>query len=363
MKGFFAGKNILITGGTGSLGQALVRELLKYDPKVIRIFSRDEAKQFDMQQDLEGYKNVRLLLGDVRDANRLRRAMEGIDIVFHTAALKHVPSCEYNPFEAVKTNILGTQNVIELALEHNVERVIYTSTDKSISPTNAMGATKMVAERLISAAEFHKGTRHTKFASVRFGNVMGSRGSVIPLFKKQIMKGGPITVTVPEMTRFMMTIKQAIKLTLQAAKLVIGGEVFVLKMPVVRVRDLAELVIEEFAPLCGYRSEEIRIKYIGLRPGEKMYEELMTQEEAQFATEFADMFAIPSAFSGKTYRYGGGRPAQKRAYSSHEEVLLDKECLRDLLYQEGLLEQRRDNLGLAEVATSVDDERNDNNCG
>ncbi len=348
------GKSVLVTGGTGSLGQALAREILRYKPKVLRIFSRDEAKQFDMHQDLSDYDNIRFLLGDIRDGQRLRRAMEGINIVFHTAALKQVPSCEYNPFEAVKTNILGTQNVIETALEHNVERVIYTSTDKSISPTNTMGATKLVAERLMSAAEFHKGARRTLFASVRFGNIMGSRGSVIPLFKRQILQGGPITVTVPEMTRFMMTVKQAVKLTLEAARRVIGGEVFVLKMPVVRVRELAEVMIEEFAPLCGYRPLDISIKYIGLRPGEKMYEELMTCEEAQFATEFPQMFAIPPTFSGKTYNYADGQAAGQRAYSSHDQPVLSKEELRELLWREGLLEQRRSPFaGLPEVAVSL----------
>ena len=341
MEGLICGKKILITGGTGSLGQALVEKILAYQPEVVRIYSRDEAKQYDMQHTLGGHGKVRFLLGDVRDGDRLRRAMEGIDMVFHTAALKHVPSCEYNPFEAVKTNILGTQNVIDAALEFNVERVIYTSSDKSISPTNTMGSTKLVAERLISAADYHKGTRRTLFASVRFGNVMGSRGSVIPLFRQQILQGGPVTVTVPEMTRFMMTLRDAVNLTLAAARQVIGGEVFVLKMPVVRVQDLAEVLIEEFAPLCGRKAEDIGIKYIGLRPGEKMYEELMTGEEARQAVEFPRMFAVPPAFRGKRYEYDGGRPAGQRAYSSEQIKVLGREELRRLLWQEGLLERRQ----------------------
>lgn len=341
MSASFEGKRVLVTGGTGSLGQALVEEILRHNPEVVRIFSRDEAKQFDMQQELGKHKNVRFLLGDVRDSERLRRAMEGITTVFHTAALKQVPSSEYNPFEAVKTNIFGTQNMIEAALEHNVERVIYTSTDKSISPTNTMGATKMVAERLISAAEFHKGSRRTLFASVRFGNVMGSRGSVIPLFKKQIFGGKPVTVTVPEMSRFMMTLEQAVQLTLEAARLVLGGEVFVLKMPVVRLQDLAEVMIENFAPLAGRRSEEIPVEYIGLRPGEKMYEELMTTEEARFALEFSNLFAVPPQFSGKTYQYAGSKPAEIKPYCSIDQIPLTKEEVRALLWQEGLIDSRR----------------------
>jgi len=177
MRDLIRDKKILITGGTGTLGKALLNEILKYDPKVVRIFSRDEAKQFDLQFELSGYKNTRYLLGDVRDKERLMRAMEEIDIVFHTAALKHVPSCEYNPFEGVKTNIIGTQNVIDAALYNRVNKVIYTSSDKAISPTNTMGATKLVAERLVSAADYYKGSAKTVFCAVRFGNVMGSRGS------------------------------------------------------------------------------------------------------------------------------------------------------------------------------------------
>lgn len=354
MQNLIKGKKILITGGTGSLGQALLKEILLYNPEVVRIFSRDEAKQFEMQQDLGLVSNIRFLLGDVRDAKRLGRAVEDIDIVFHVAALKHVPACEYNPFEAVKTNILGTQNIIEAALEYNVERVVYTGTDKSISPTNTMGATKMVAERLMSSAQFHKGSRRTLFASVRFGNVMGSRGSVIPLFKKQILKGGPVSVTVPEMTRFMMTIREAVQLTMEAARLVIGGEVFVLKMPVIRVRDLAEVLIEDFSPLCGRNPEDINIEYIGLRPGEKMYEELMTSEEAEFATEFPSMFAVPPAFGGKIYQYEEGRPGRKKAYNSHTETPLNKEQLKELLWRHGLLERRQmPSLSLPEVAAGL----------
>lgn len=341
MSTILTNKSILITGGTGTLGKALLKEILKYHPKVVRIFSRDEAKQFEIQHEMGEQHNIRYLLGDIRDKERLRRAFEGIDIVFHTAALKQVPSCEYNPFEAVKTNILGTQNVIDIALEFNIERVIYTSSDKAINPTNTMGATKLVAERLISAADFHKGNKRTIFASVRFGNVMGSRGSVIPLFKQQIIKGGPVTVTMAEMTRFMMTVQQAVRLTLEAAKLAIGGEVFVMKMPVIRLQELAEVMIEEFSPLVGYKPQEIAIEYIGLRPGEKMYEELMTLEEARFARELNHLYAVPPQFGGKTYEYPNSKPAQVKPYSSMDQIFLTKEEIRKLLWQEGLVEKRR----------------------
>ena len=341
MKALLEGKKILVIGGTGSLGQSLIKAILNYRPQVIRIFSRDEDKQHELQQDLGSKPYLRYLIGDIRDKDRLRRAMDGIEMVFHLAALKHVPSCEYNPFEAVKTNIIGTQNVIDLAMELNVEKVIYTSSDKAISPANTMGATKLVAERLMSAADYYKGTSRTVFAAVRFGNVMGSRGSVIPLFKRQIVNGGPVTVTVPEMTRFMMSQGQAVQLTLEAAQRARGGEIFVLKMPVVRVIDLAQVFIEEFAPRCGYRPEEIETEIIGLRPGEKLFEELMTQEEAKYAMEFEHMFAIPPSYIGGPFNYAGARPATQKTYSSKDVEPLCKEGLRELLFREGLIEQRR----------------------
>jgi FlaA1/EpsC-like NDP-sugar epimerase len=183
MKALFKGKKILITGGTGSIGQEIVREILKYEPEVVRILDVDETKQFELQQEYGNLENVRFLLGDIRDKERLSRAIEDIDIVFHTAALKHVLACEYNPFEAVKTNVIGMQNLIEVAMDEEVEKVIFTSSDKAVNPTNVLGASKLLAERLITSANYYKGVRDTIFSSVRFCNVLGSRGSFIPLFK------------------------------------------------------------------------------------------------------------------------------------------------------------------------------------
>jgi len=296
----FENKNILIIGGTGTIGQALVKKLITYNPKVIRILSRDEFKQYQMQQQLEGFKNIRFLLGDVREKERIYKAMRGIDIVFDLAALKHVPACEYNPFEAVKTNVLGTQNVIECAIENKVKKVIYSSSDKAVSPTNTMGATKLLAERLIASADYWKGGNTPVFAAVRFGNVLGSRGSVVPLWEEQILSKREITVTDPNMTRFMISIDSAVDLTLRACEIAKGGEIFVLKMPVVRLGDLAEAAIGKTCGKLGIPSDEISIRAIGLRPGEKMYEELMTEDESQYAMEYEDMFAIqPLARSGK----------------------------------------------------------------
>lgn len=298
-QGMYHNKRILVTGGTGTIGTHLINRLLQDEPQVIRIFSRDEFKQYDIGFQLKEHESrLRFLIGDVRDYTRLSRAMENIDYVFHTAAMKHVPSCEYNPFEAVQTNVIGTQNVIQAALENEVAKVLFTSTDKAISPTNTYGATKLTAERLISAAEYQKGAKRTVFSSVRFGNVMGSRGSVIPLFERQILEKGEITITDPDMLRYMMTPSQAIELILQANAMATGGEVFVLKMPVIRIGDLAEAVIDLVTEKHKL-ARKIQLKYIGLRPGEKRYEELMTLDERLQAIERDSMFVIPSLFNKK----------------------------------------------------------------
>ncbi|WP_246147324.1 polysaccharide biosynthesis protein [Aneurinibacillus danicus] len=314
----------------------MVRELLTYNPKVIRIFSRDEYKQYEMQNEYREYsRQLRFLIGDVRDYDRVCRAMEDVDYVFHLAAMKHVPACEYNPFEAVQTNVIGTQNVIQAAMQAGVRKVLFTSTDKAISPTNTYGATKLTAERLISAAEYMKGTKKTIFSSVRFGNVMGSRGSVIPLFKKQILEQGYVTVTDPNMLRYMMTPSQAISLMLKANELAQGGEVFVLKMPIVKVGDLVEVIIEEMTRKYNLQST-VDIRTIGLRPGEKRYEELMTDDEAHVALEAKEMYIIPSVFGGErtypeVYKKGvhGIFPQASDA--------IGKEVLRDWLLGDKLL--------------------------
>jgi len=288
----FENKNILVIGGTGTIGQALVKKLITYNPKVIRIMSRDEFKQYQMQQQLGNMKNIRFLLGDVREKERINKAMHGIDIVFDLAALKHVPACEYNPFEAVKTNVLGTQNVIECAIENKVKKVIYASSDKAVSPTNTMGATKLLAERLIASADYWKGGNTPVFAAVRFGNVIGSRGSVVPLWEEQIKSKKEITITDQNMTRFMISTVSAVDLTIRACENAKGGEIFVLKMPVVRLGDLADTVIQKVCAELGIPVNEVNIRIIGLRPGEKMYEELMTEDEAEYVFEFEDMYAI-----------------------------------------------------------------------
>lgn len=336
MEEIYRNKRILVTGGTGTIGSELVRQLLQFQPEVIRLFSRDESKQFELQQEFRGYSNIRYLLGDIRDKERLKRAMEGVDIVFHAAALKHVPACEYNPFEAVKTNVLGTQNIIECALDEEVERVIAISTDKVANPTNTMGATKLLAEKLMAAANYYKGARRTVFACVRFGNVMGSRGSVIPLFIQQAAKGGPVTITDPEMTRFMMSIPEAVKLVLRAGEVARGGETFILKMPALRLGDLAEVIIEEVAPKHNYNISDIKTEVIGLRAGEKPHEELMTVDEATRAVELPDMFVIFPSIAPSDQN----REQTYQAYRSDAGPLLTKAEIREMLYQLGLLYRR-----------------------
>jgi len=291
LKSFYEDKIILITGGVGSIGSEIVKSVLDYNPEVVRVLDINETGLFNLEHELQ-YEKLRLFVGDIKDKERLQRAIEGVDIVFHAAALKHVPLCEYNPFEAVKTNVHGTQNLIDVAIDEEVEKFIAISTDKAVNPVNVMGATKMLAERLTISANFYKGERETAFSCVRFGNVLDTVGSVIPLFRNQIKNGGFLTVTDPGMTRFMMSISKAVELVLKSAEMAKGGEVFIFKMPVLRVGDLAEMMIHELAPKYGHDPDKIKIKNIGKRPGEKLYEELMTEEESENAYENEEMFVV-----------------------------------------------------------------------
>jgi len=341
MKMLFGSKKILVTGGTGSIGRAVVREILRYDPEVVRILDVDETREFEMEQDLKDFSNVRFLLGDVRDKERLSRAMENIDIVFHSASLKHVLACEYNPFEAVKTNVIGTQNLIDVALEENVDKVVFTSSDKAVNPCNVMGATKLLAERLITAANCYKGPRRTVFCSVRFGNVLDSRGSILPLFKDQIRNGGPVTLTDGKMTRFVMSMPQTVDLLFKAAGMAQGGEVFISKMKSVGIRDLANVIIEEFSHRCGRDADSIEIKIVGRKPGEKMFEEMMTQSEAERSLETEEMFIVPPEITEylrtDTFQYPNAKPTKLKSYRSNEVEFLSKQEIKDILIKENLL--------------------------
>lgn len=321
----FKNKRILVTGGTGSIGSAIVKELLKCRPYQIRVYSRDETKQFELMHEIGPSTAIDFLIGDVRDKERLNLAMENIDIVFHAAALKHVVACENNPFEAVKTNVQGTQNVIDCAYANQVDKVIMISTDKATDPTNVMGCTKLLAEKLILASFLYKGKKKTKFCCVRFGNVLGSRGSVVPLFINQIKRGRPITVTDPKMTRFIMSIPQAVQLVFKSAKLMKNHEIFVLKMPVVTLKDLAQAVIEAFREK-NKVNQRVPIKIIGKNGGERIHEKLLTVEESMGALELDDMFVIlpnllePSV--GYEFSKNSSYPRAKRA-KVHEYSSID----------------------------------------
>jgi UDP-N-acetylglucosamine 4,6-dehydratase len=327
MQEFYRGRRILVTGGTGSIGREIVRQLLEWNPEVLRIFSRNENNQFNESQALADFPNVRFLLGDIRDKERLRRACEGIHIIFHAAALKHVPFCEYNPFEAVKTNVVGTQNLVEVALDVGVDKVIAINTDKSVSPINTMGATKLLAEKLVIAAQQYKGEHKTQFCTVRFGNVIGSDGSVLNTFIQQALHGGPLTVTTPDMCRFVMTVPDAVQLVLRAGSLSRGGEVFILKMPALRVVDLAEVIVSEIAT-----KDRIEIKYTGPRHGEKIHEELMTREESPYAVEHENMYVLKPLSSRKIIS-----SANRKIYSTENTPLMSKTEIRRYLKDRKLL--------------------------
>ncbi|MEK6979805.1 MAG: SDR family NAD(P)-dependent oxidoreductase [Candidatus Micrarchaeota archaeon] len=345
MANIFEGKTILVTGGTGSVGREIVKELLPMNPKAIRVLDIDETREFEMAhafRKLDEGNRVRYLIGDVRDKDRMKRAFEGVDIVFHCAAMKHVLACEYNSFEAVKTNVVGLQNVLDTALDANVEKFVFTSSDKAAHPSNVMGTTKLLGEKLVTAANYYKGSRRCVFASVRFGNVFGSRGSVVPLFKKQIAKGGPVTITDTKMTRFVMTLKHTLKLLFKATEIAQGGEVFVLKMPVLRIDDLADVMISEIAGKFAHKPAEIKKKIIGAIPGEKMYEELMTEEEALSALEANEMFilippALKDLFSIDTTRYSNTKPAKHANYRSSDEKMMTMDEIKKLLVETGFL--------------------------
>ncbi len=280
----FDGKSVLITGGTGSFGQRFVRTVLaRWSPKRVAVFSRDELKQYDMEN-AEPFRSrqavMRFFIGDVRDEARLRRAMEGIDVVIHAAALKHVTAAEYNPFEAVKTNILGAENVINGAMASGVRHVVALSTDKAAAPINLYGATKLASDKLFVAANNHKGERDVRFSAVRYGNVMGSRGSVIPFFLER-KKVGVLPITDPRMTRFNITLQEGVDFVLACLGRMWGGELFVPRIPSYRILDVAKAI----AP-------DARMETVGIRPGEKLHEEMITTTDAMRTVEFDDYFVI-----------------------------------------------------------------------
>ena len=323
-KSLFTNKTILLTGGTGSFGQKFVEVVLKnYSPRAVRIFSRDELKQYEMMQVFNHHPKLRFFIGDIRDPNRLSRAMDGADIVIHAAALKQVPLCEYNPFEAVQTNIIGAENVINAAINHDISHVMAISTDKAVNPVNLYGATKMCMEKLVVAGNSYVGRlRQTRLSCTRYGNVVGSRGSVIPVFRKQ-KSTGTLTITDGRMTRFWMTLEQGVRFVINCTERMQGGEVFIPKIPSMKILDLAHCM----APEC-------RIKYTGIRPGEKIHECLLTEDESRHAMEFKDFFIIIPEFkwwTEKTWKSEKKLPEGFRYTSDRNDQWLTEKELQKIL--------------------------------
>jgi len=325
----YAHKRILVVGGTGSIGSGLTRALLGLNPAVVRVLSNDENGLYEMQRELGERSDLRFLMGDVRDKVRLELALRDIDIVFHAAALKHVPISEYNPFDVVQTNVVGTQNLLEAAVLRGVEKFVFISTDKAVNPASTLGASKLLCEKLVLDAASYRGRKLTAFSCVRFGNVLATRGSVMNLFLSQIAKGGPVTVTNKAMTRFVMLQEEATALLLKSAEISRGGEIFVLKMDGLRIIDLAQAMIEEFAPTYGFKPENIKIQEVGVRPGEKMHEELMTEDEASRSFESQDLYVILPSYDA-TKGYKGFKPAKLTRYTSKDVKLLSPEALKEL---------------------------------
>lgn len=319
---------LLITGGTGSFGNAVLRRFLRSDLKEIRIFSRDEKKQDDMRKRYNSAK-LKFYIGDVRDARSVQAAMRGVDYCFHAAALKQVPSCEFHPMEAVRTNVLGTENVLEAAISAGVKRVVCLSTDKAVYPINAMGISKALMEKVMVATSRNLEGTGTVICGTRYGNVMASRGSVIPLFVEQLLAGKPITVTDPSMTRFMMTLDDAVELVMYAFQHGNNGDIFVQKAPAATVQTLARAIVE----LLDKADHEVR--EIGTRHGEKLYEALLSREEMACAEDLGDYYRVPP--DGRDLNYakfveqGEQRISHAEDYNSHNTQRLDVEGMKQLL--------------------------------
>ena len=321
----FNNQIILVTGGTGSWGYELVKQLLTYTPKEIRIFSRNESNQFTMKQEFDNNPKLQFIIGDIKEKDALIEASQDVDYIFHLAALKHVPVCEYQPLEALKTNVTGTQNVIDAAISCNVKRVVYISTDKASNPSNFYGLSKAMGERLI----IHANTLNTKtrFVCIRGGNVLGTNGSVIHVFKKQIQEKGKIGITDLEMTRFFLTIEEAIKLVFKATIESLGGEIFVMKMPACKIIDLAQVLVE------ASNRKDIGVEILGIRPGEKIHELLLSEYESLTTITYDDEYFVilpPIYIEGLKEHYSKFKPANLINYNSSKD-LMSKEEIKEVL--------------------------------
>ena len=345
MVDFFKDKRVLVTGACGTVGKELIGQLLEsYSVRELIGIDNNESELFFLEHEFARFDNVSFFLADIRDRYKVSRKMKHMDIVFHTAAFKHVILCERSPFEAVQTNILGIQNIINAAIENKVQKVIFTSSDKAVNPTNVMGTTKLMGERLMTAANSNSRDGGPLFTSTRFGNVLGSRGSVIPIFRDQIRRGGPLTLTDSAMTRFIMSLEEAIRLVIESACQALGGEVFITKMPAIRIQDLAEVMINELAREFGHSPDDIELRIVGNKPGEKFYEELINEEEIRRAWELKNYFVVLPAY-GSIYRkidysYTGViSKSVSQPYNSANRSPLNQEELSQFLHTHNLLKE------------------------
>ena len=331
------GRTWFITGACGTIGRELLRQVVHLSPKQVIAIDNNESELFFVKEDFRKDERFSFFVSDLRDRSDIASRMAGAEIVLHTAALKHVVLCEQSPMSAVTTNIIGTQCVIDGALAVGVERLLFTSSDKAVNPTNVMGTSKLMAERLVSAANAFSRKGKQVFASTRFGNVLGSRGSVVPIFRRQIEMGGPVTLTDESMTRFIMSLSQAVTLVLDSVFLARGGEVFVTKMPVVRIADLAQAMIDELAPTFGFKASDIRIELIGTKAGEKLYEELMNDEEVRRTVELEKYFvitpALRSMYRDIDYAYASAIPTDRptQPYNSKTSPAMSVDAVRSYL--------------------------------
>ena len=339
---YLRGKRVMVTGACGTVGQELVRQLVtRFDIGTLTGLDHNEFELAALEHQHRPNGNVYFLLADIRDAAAMLRVTRKVDILFHAAGYKHVHVCERSPLEAIQTNVLGVQNVIQAALENGIQHFVFTSSDKAVNPTNVMGTSKLLGERLVTAAAQDPNHAGAIFLSARFGNVLGSRGSVIPIFRDQIRKGGPVTLTHPGMTRFIMSLADAVRLVIESVILGGPGDVIITKMSAIKISDLAMVMVREYAPLCGRRFQDVEVRIVGQRPGEKLFEELMNEEETRRSFELDRHFVIRpalTAFSNAAPTgHGGEQKPVKISYNSANVPPLSQGHVAEFLHKHDLL--------------------------
>jgi len=344
---YLRGKRVLVTGACGTVGKQLVRQLVeRFEVGSLIGIDHNESELVFLEERYRGYPHARFLLCDIRDQAALLRETRRVGVLFHAAAYKHVYMCERSPLEAIQTNVLGVQNVVQAAIENGVARLVFTSSDKAVNPPNVMGTSKLMGERLVTAAAIDPNHAGTVFLSTRFGNVLGSRGSVIPIFREQIRQGGPVTLSDPAMTRFIMSLDEAVRLVIESAVLGQPGDVLITKMPAIRIQDLAEVMIRDYAPRCGRSPQDIALEVVGPKAGEKIYEELMNEEETRRSFELERYFVVRPAMAPPFVDappYEGPRGGSVTLpYNSANVEPLSQEQLATFLNANRLLEDERD---------------------